>query len=169
MRLFVAVDPTEEIRARIGQLIEKLKMPGDGIKWVEEKNLHLTLKFLGEVKDQDLDKVIREVEAAAEGRESFKVTFKGLGKFPHVIWIGLKEGEKELKGIAEKLGTEDFSAHLTIGRVKEKKGALNLEEFKENELGEMRAEKIKLIKSTLTPQGPIYEIIKEVNLCRMKS
>jgi len=167
MRLFVAVDPTDEIRAQIGKLVESIKKPGDGIKWVKENDLHLTLKFLGEVKDQDLDKVIREVEAAAEGRESFKVTFKGLGKFPHVIWIGLKEGEKELKEIAEKLGTEEFSAHLTIGRVK--KGGIRIEEFKEIELGEMRAEKIKLIKSTLTPRGPIYEIIKEVNLCRTKS
>jgi len=167
MRLFVALDPTDEIKARIGKLVESIKKSGDGIKWVDEQDLHLTLKFLGEVREDDLQKIIKEVEEAAAGRESFKISFKGLGNFPHVIWIGLKEGEKELKEVAEKLGTEDFSAHLTIGRVK--KGGIRSEEYKDFEFGEMRAEKIRLIKSTLTPKGPIYEIIKEVNLCRTKS
>lgn len=184
MRTFIAVELPDEVRKNIVELINELKDAGAAIKWVEEKNLHITLKFLGWVEDRKVDNVIELASKAAAGTGSFKAKFEGLetfppGKAPRVVWIGVSEGSDKLVKMANALEDNfsqagyrsekrEFSSHVTIGRVKEKKGVDKLKEkiesIKEAKFGEVLVDHINIMKSTLTPKGPIYEVIKEVKL-----
>ena len=172
-RLFIAVELPDEVRKNIIELINELKSSGAAVKWVAEENLHITLKFLGWVEDRKIDGVIELTAKAVSGSGGFKASFEGLGTFPpgkspRVVWVGVKEGDEELKKLAVSLGEKSFNSHVTIGRIKDKKGVDVLKEkmsgFKEVKFGEVRVGSVGIMKSTLTPKGPIYEKIKEVKL-----
>jgi len=175
MRLFVAVDMSEEIRERLNelcQLVGKFR----GVKPVEKKNLHITLMFLGEVPDRRVEVVkekLREVKTAP-----FKLHLKGVGFFPsagqvRVIWVGVEEGKEEISKLADLVGNsmkklgfkrdKGFVAHATIARIKriaaeDKRRLLQaLEPYMNEDFGWMDVKEFKLKKSTLTSSGPIYE------------
>lgn len=175
MRLFVAVDIPEELRERLKPLLNLLSRYR-GIKPVEPENLHITLKFLGEVNDARAELVkdrLRKVEF-----DPFTIRFRGIGFFPRpdymrVIWVGV-EGEGIYK-LAEKIEKEmrklgfkkdrEFRAHLTVGRVKRIDADLRMklaEELKEfnRDYGEFTVEEFRLKRSTLTPKGPIYDDVE---------
>jgi 2'-5' RNA ligase len=199
MRLFIAVELPEEVRRKIANLIKELKETGAGVKWVEADNLHITLKFLGWVEDQRLEDLESWVVKAVTKTGGFKAKFEGTGAFPpgknpRVLWVGINEGGKELKKIADSLeGTlarggyrseeREFSAHLTLGRVKDKaprqdcdelsrvargegvdKLIEKIEQHRDASFGEAWIDSIAIMKSTLTPKGPVYDKIKEVKL-----
>lgn len=180
MRIFISIELPDKIKEKIAGAISSLKESGANVKWVEPKNLHVTLKFLGWVEDQKIDKVIELTGRAAGETESFPAKFKGLETFAgRVVWVGVSKGGNELKRIADSLEEtlsgagyrsekREFTSHLTIGRIKDRKGVEKLKEkmekIKDTEFGEMTVDRIAIIKSTLTPKGPIYELIKEVNL-----
>ena len=185
MRTFIAVELPDEVRKNIALLINELKeVGGTAVKWVEEKNLHITLKFLGWVEDRKVDNLIELVTGAAAGTESFKAKFEGTGTFPpgkspRVIWIGTSEGGDKLKKLADSLEENlskagyrseerEFSSHITIGRVKDNKGVDKLVEkmgkIKDPKFGEAVIGSVNIMKSTTTPKGPVYEKIKEVKL-----
>ncbi len=172
MRLFVAVDIDDNLRRSITPLL-KLLSSFKGIKAVEPENLHMTLKFLGEVDELKAGKIKRELEKI--DFSPFEMEFSGIGFFPNsnymrVIWIGTKgEGIYKLADEVEKgmkkLGFKkdrDFKAHLTVGRVKridpssKSKLLKELEEY-DRGYGKMLVKNFKLKKSTLTPKGPIYD------------
>ncbi len=187
MRTFIAIELPKEIKDALARLQEKLKSTGADVKWVEPDNIHLTLKFLGEIDEQKLDKIALILENIAKDKSSFHICISSIGAFPRnssprVIWVGIDKGDKETKEIAKQLEEKiqkigipkedrSFSSHITIGRTR---SALNLQklvqELKtlENDLGikgmEFDATKITLFKSTLTPKGPIYEVLKEADL-----
>ena len=170
MRTFIAVGLSGEIRSKIKNLIEQLKNESENIKWVEEKNLHATLKFLGNV--ENIDEVIKSARQAVKGIEKFKMALTGAGNFGgRVLWVGIKQGKEDLGKIADRLNQlkpeeRPFSGHITIGRARGKisKTLKKLKEHENSEFGEMMVEKINVMKSTLTRNGAIYEIIKEVML-----
>ena len=180
MRTFISVELPDEVKEKIDEFIKKLDDAEIKVKWVKKDNLHLTLKFLGWVEDNNLDKLIRSTEESVSNSGSFRVSLKGIGTFPEgknpqVVWVGTEEGGGKLCDLADrlsKIGTRrekrEFKAHLTIGRVKEKGGVdkllKKLEKFKDIKFGEVLVDKICIMKSTLTPKGPIYEIFKEVKL-----
>jgi len=187
MRTFIAIELPKEIRDSLANLQDKLKSTGADVKWVEPNNIHLTLKFLGEIDDQKLDKITSILENIAKDKSSFHSCISSIGAFPRIsspraIWVGIDKGNNETKEITKQLEEkieksgipkEDrpFSSHITIGRTR---SALNLQKLAqelktlENNLGIKVAEfdvtKITLFKSTLTPKGPIYEVLKEANL-----
>ncbi|MCM8781418.1 MAG: RNA 2',3'-cyclic phosphodiesterase [Candidatus Omnitrophica bacterium] len=187
MRLFIAVELPEEIKDFLANLQMILKKTGADVKWVEAKNIHLTLKFLGEVDEEKIDKVIRILEETARDKDRFYIHLNSCGafpnlKFPRVIWVGIDKGNVETTQIAisleeklAKLGIpkekRPFSSHITLGRVK---SGLNRQRLNEEltrieknlsfPTQEYQIKKIALFKSTLTPNGPIYEVIKEANL-----
>jgi 2'-5' RNA ligase len=174
MRLFVAVDMSDEVRENIYSLYNIIKS-FKGLKPVEKENIHITLKFLGEVPDQRVEIVkdrLGEVKAKA-----FRMHLKGIGFFPsgkhiRVIWVGVEEGNEEISRLAEmvenamkRLGfkrDKSFVAHATIARVKnispaDKRKLLNeLEPYMNSDFGWMDVKDFRLKKSTLTPSGPIY-------------
>ncbi len=172
MRLFVAVDIDEELRQKFVPLL-KLLSSFKGIKAVEPENLHITIKFLGEVNESNAERIKRELEKIEFS--PFEIEFSGIGFFPNpnymrVVWVGAKsegiyrladEVEKRMKNIGFKKD-KDFKAHLTVGRIKriDQAGKTRLlgelEEYN-RDFGSMIVKNFKLKKSTLTPQGPIYQ------------
>lgn len=187
MRTFIAIELPKEIKDALARLQEQLKISAADVKWVEPNNIHLTLKFLGEVDDKKIGEVGKIIEDIAKGERPFQARISSIGAFPkisspRVIWVGIDKGDNETKEIAKgleekiaKVGipkeNRDFSSHITIGRTRSvlnrerlakelKTVADNLEK---NNL-EFSVRKIALFKSTLTPNGPIYEALKETSL-----
>jgi 2'-5' RNA ligase len=178
IRAFLAVDVDEDLKAQMYKIIKEFKQIDARIKYVELENFHLTLKFFGDIDTEGIDLLSSKIESVVSNFDSFKIRIKGCGAFPNtnrikVIWFGLDEDEivkklhDELDKEFVKLGFEKdrkFSTHLTIGRMKSAKGKnevkSKLEEFRDVEIGEMEVDRIILKKSTLTPQGPIYDDIK---------
>jgi len=183
MRCFISVELPDEIKQKMQKAIDELKAARAEVKWVDIKNIHLTLKFLGWVEEKDLEKLVSIVEDEVQKFTSFKVNFEGLGTFPEgraprVIWIGTSSGEEEMKGIAQVLEkslsqagfrpeARGFRGHATVGRVKGK-GVDKLKEkivrFKDLKFGECYIDHIHIMKSTLTKKGPVYEVYKKVKL-----
>ena len=185
MRIFIAVELPESVRERLGQLQGKLKGTENSIRWVNPSLIHLTMKFLGEVKEKNLEKVIQIAENAAGRFSVFELKIGEIGVFPNfssprVIWVGIEEGKDKLETLAaeleEKLGQEGFSrnsrkwtSHLTLARVKvlkarERLKALLLQYCKEVEGIEVKVKSLSVIKSELTPRGPIYTVLKRIPL-----
>ncbi len=177
MRLFVSVEVSDELKENI---IEIQKRFNDfDIKFVEKQNLHFCLKFLGEVEESKIDQIKEVLSKLPEQFEKFKIKIAGLNAFPNknyikVLFLEVKDGRNEMVALAEviesKLGKSDkqFIPHLTLGRVKSGKNKEKLKELikeLENiEIGEMVVDKIKLIKSELTPSGPVYGEVFAVSL-----
>lgn len=173
MRLFIAIDIPSEIKGKISSFAKEIqKKEIITANFVSAKNMHLTLKFLGEVKDADrIKEACEEIKA-----NKFKISFKGVGAFPsqdyaRVLWIGVEKGAEKLrdlnKQLEKKLGKDEkeFSTHLTIARVKALKNKQALKNFFiDKEFGEFEAEEFKLIKSVLIPSGPVYEDIARFRL-----
>lgn len=182
LRAFLAIDIDEDIKAKMYKVIKEFKQIDARIKYVEMENLHLTLKFFGDIDTEGIDLLCLKIEEVVSNFDKFKVKIRGCGAFPNtnrikVIWLGLDEDDivrrlhDELDKEFVKLGFDKdrkFSSHLTIGRMKSAKGKnevkSKIEEFSEVEIGEMAVDKITLKKSTLTPQGPIYDDVKVFEL-----
>lgn len=167
MRLFVGIGikPCSEILEMQEYFKSIYRM-----KSVEPFNMHITLKFIGEV-DEDEIKKIDKILSGVSFRK-FKIILKGAGAFPsekkaRVIWIGAISDELNKLGneVSEKLSIyneEKFSPHLTIGRLKEIADVSdNIKKFKLMEFGKLYVDHFSLYKSTLKPDGPIYEEIKK--------
>lgn len=175
MRLFIAAELPGEVKRKIGELIVKLKGSGAAVKWVEEENLHLTLKFIGEVGEQQLAGLVDSVEKKIGGKGSFRIELAGTGTFPEgknprVVWVGVSSGGDKLENLARLLGEREFASHVTIGRIKDNKGVDKLGRellsppLADSAFGAAEIKYISIMKSALTPQGPVYEKIKEVKL-----
>ncbi len=180
IRAFISVNLTPEIRDRIGEAERDFAMKG--VKLVEPGLVHITLKFLGYIDEGKVD----EIEAALKKVtvKPFEARFRSLGGFPNprnprVIWIGAEGGFEELnrqvEGLMEKAGFPRegrFQPHATIGRVKfpapEQKQRLPalFEKYRGYDAGGMLVDTIYIMKSTLSPKGPTYEVLKEIKLAR---
>ena len=173
MRCFIALEISGEIKGKLEKVKRELGI--DGLKLVEPENTHLTLKFLGEVEEEQVENVKKALDGLA--RNSFSMKVQGIGVFPkpefvRVVWAGAES--EELKQLAEdlnealaKLGfkQESFTGHVTLARVKKK---VDLSSFitshEKDEFGESKISRIILKNSTLTPKGPVYEDVYEVKL-----
>ena len=184
IRTFIAIKLAPEIISKISGVQEELKKSGAEVRWVKPENIHLTLKFLGHITPEKVEKVKITTREIMKPFAPFEISVSGLGAFPkisypRVIWMGIDEGKEELKRITSsieenlvKMGfakkKRPFSPHLTLGRVKSSKGRERLIEaftkFTVSNLGNMRVTKISLIKSELTPQGPVYTTLEEIDL-----
>jgi len=179
VRLFIALHIPENIKNELGRLIGDLKSYADGIKWVAPHNMHLTLKFIGETEKNNIDPICHKLDSILSGQPKFEVAVEGLGGFPHlrnprVLWVGLNncrpaiemasridENLAELGFEAEK---KKFSPHLTLGRIKNRGDFSRLAAHMENlkyHAGNVILDRVALVQSTLTPQGPIYKNVKE--------
>lgn len=135
IRSFIAIELAGSVTAKAKSLVEKLKTPGVDVNWVAPGQMHLTLKFLGNVRDEDVPEICRVVERAAAEIEPFEIICRGLGGFPssaeaRTLWIGIEQGKDELRelqaaiddALKREMGfakeARGFTPHLTIGRVK---------------------------------------------------
>ena len=177
MRAFIAIDLPSNIKAEISKIQDKLKTNLARVHWVKAQNLHLTLKFLGEISPEQLEAINRIIDKVSQTTVPFKIKLDDLGAFPdlhdaRIIWIGIKQ-DTQLKQIVQLLETKigdmgitkekrGFSAHITIGRIKSGKELKPADLEKELNL-EFDAREITLFKSTLGSSGPIYTVLKEAN------
>jgi 2'-5' RNA ligase len=185
LRAFIAVPVSDEVRALVREVVGGLKWTGANVKWVEPENVHVTLKFLGNIPLQDVEGLKAALRKALGGCRVFEVTVDGVGCFPgrerapRVVWIGLKAGMdslREISGVVEDtctaLGFEPdkrpFKAHLTIGRVR--RGSGKLRELAEavGSAGfkplKLRVDRVNLMRSRLSPKGPTYTVLESVDL-----
>ena len=182
VRSFLAIELDEDLVPKILDVQKEFKKTNSNIKYVPSQNMHFTLKFFGNI---DLD-MVEDISVAVlkviKDYSSFDLNIKKCGCFPNknvikVLWLGLDEGspikdlQRDLDKEFKKLGFKkerNFISHLTIGRVKSPKGKKEIrnaiEKLENIEIGQMTVSKKKIKKSTLTPQGPIYEDIKVFEL-----
>jgi len=176
IRTFIAVELPERFVSEILRIESMLDTPG--IKLVEPKQVHITLKFLGDISEDNVEPIASALSQVS--CKPFEARIKGVGVFPKpayikVIWLGAEGNFEALHSEVERVlapfkfdKDHQFSPHATLARVKMlKEKAVLLEKIKKLEnvdLGAMNVESITLKKSTLTPQGPIYETLREIKL-----
>jgi len=184
IRTFIAIELSTENQSKLSQIQKELKTSGADVKWVKPENIHLTLKFLGETKISIIENINKAIQETANEFEKFSFELNELGafpkiQFPRVIWINAQEPTgtiikivSELEDRLEKLGfakeEREFTAHITIGRVRSSQGRIQLvDKLKEVKLSQPLIQEVNnltLFKSTLMPSGPIYEILRQANL-----
>jgi 2'-5' RNA ligase len=187
MRVFIAVDIGERIRAALGELQEELRSSVDikksDVKWVEPENMHLTLKFLGEIKDEKVVEVCNIVENVAGEQKSFELAIETVGQFggrsARVLWVGTGRGSENLVGLAKELEKQlaiagwpeesrEFSGHLTLCRVRKPAAGVKLaqisEGYKDFKAGVVSVDSVLVYQSQLKPSGPIYTVLGNYKL-----
>jgi 2'-5' RNA ligase len=183
MRTFIAIELPDQIKNQIGQEQEPLKKTKAFVSWVKPGNIHVTLKFLGEVPEEKTDEVFSATEKAVEGIKRFTMSLKGMGSFPNfrrprVIWVGAGSGQEELSGMAGKIEEEmekigfpkekrRFSPHFTIGRVKSPKNIEKLMKMIKSsdfQTEEIAVSEVVVMRSQLHPTGAIYTPLKKIPL-----
>ncbi len=187
MRCFIAIDIDEEIRGALGGLQQKLRegidvKKGD-VNWVNPDNIHLTLKFLGEIKDEKIAEICNIVKAVAGRHKSFGLDIESVGHFGgaslRVLWVGTGKGEGsllELQGDIEKSlasagwpeETRKFSGHLTLCRIRNYKAGMKLaqasEDYRDFKVGTLSADSVCVYQSELKPTGPVYTVLGNYKL-----
>lgn len=180
VRCFIAIDIEDPgVIQNILRVQQALSTLGPQLKLVEKENIHLTLRFLGEIPStlvEDVIGALRTIEFSP-----FKITLYGIGAFPrlsrpNVIWVGVEEGVEELKELAYKVNTvlrklgfpppdKPFSPHITIARVKRRPDISTLMSIANTYInsiyGSILVDNFRLKKSTLTPRGSIYTTLYE--------
>jgi 2'-5' RNA ligase len=183
MRTFIAIELPEKVKKKIELAQTPLKKTNAFVSWVKPGNIHVTLKFLGEVPEDKINDVFLATEKALEGIKKFRMSLRGMGAFPdfrrpRVIWIGAKSGEEELIYLAGRVEEEmgkigfpkenrKFSAHFTIGRVKSTKNIENLMELVKSSdfsTDEIEVNEVVVMRSQLHPAGAIYTPLKKIQL-----
>lgn len=180
-RGFIAIDiePTEMIE----RFLSELRKAKARMKLVEPQNLHITLKFLGDTDENDVDSIENFMKDSVSGLKPFNITLRGTGVFPNprrinVIWIGMKDDgsterifqklDKHLEKLGYRRESRKFSPHLTVARVKSVQDRENLisiiNGYANEKFGDTLVKSIRLKKSVLTREGPIYSTVREVKL-----
>jgi 2'-5' RNA ligase len=181
IRSFLAFDIEDEwIIRRLAAVQGMLAKTAADLKLVKPQNIHLTVRFLGNISPPMVDAIHEEMKQVSFA--PFDVELRGLGAFPRlsyprVVWAGIKKGadelvkifeqlEPRLRGLGFKPDRKGFSPHLTIARVRSGKNKAQLikliRELENHEFGAVKAECFRLKKSDLSPKGPIYSTLREV-------
>ncbi len=184
-RTFIAVEIDERTAGRAAAIIERLRTAGADVSWVAPRSLHLTLKFLGDVRNELLPAVAEAVREAVRRVPPFALEIRGVGAFPQLdrprtIWLGAGQGGDAMQRLAETveqslrpLGfapeARGYTTHLTIGRVRRPSAALrSLSELMRRQsdqaVGIVAVEQVVVMASTLAPRGPIYEALTRIPL-----
>lgn len=175
LRSFICIEIPESIKERIGRLQDTLRAIDAQVSWTKPSNIHLTLKFLGNVEASRIARISQSLERAAHGMNSLEIDVSGAGCFPsarnpRVLWIGFSDVPEPLRELYSNIEAElarqgfdrekrKFSPHLTIGRVREPHNSAQLAEALiaggfESEV--FRATKVILMRSDLKPTGAVY-------------
>lgn len=185
VRSFICIELPDEVKSEIALFQARLKSEPASVSWTKPENIHLTLKFLGDVEEGRLTEIERTLESVAARFSPFELAASGCGVFPNernprVLWIGVREDEGHLQRLARAVedamaglgfAREDrpFQAHLTIGRVRAAAGAHELarklmaQSFPPRLF---RADHLTLMRSDLRPSGAIYTPLDVIPLSR---
>ena len=180
IRSFLAFDiESNEVRSKLAKAQALLVQSGADLKIVETENIHITMRFLGNITPVKVERVFEEMKTVQF--IPFNVQIKGLGAFPdirypRVVWAGIIEGQDQLRSVFSQLeprlrelgfaaDPKGFSAHLTLARVRSGKNKVELAkvltENADYEFGTIQAKCLRLKQSVLSPKGPAYSTQKE--------
>lgn len=183
IRAFIAIDLPGSIQRALGNVINQLQeqIPPGTVRWVSAGNIHLTLKFLGEVSSKNLDMLTSLLQAQSARQACFDVTVGELNAFPtvrrpRVIWVGVQAPptlfslQRTIEAETRRLGyaaeQRPFSAHLTLGRVSHNAPPAEITHLGEclasanvGNLGTVRVEAVCLFHSNLQPGGAVYSTL----------
>jgi len=184
MRTFIAIDLDPSLKKTLEELVGRLRPRAGGVRWVKPAGMHLTLKFLGETREETAGRIKSSLEAITRRHRPFRMRLCGTGVFPEgrkaprVLWVGVDKSEaleclqEEVEREMEKLGFaregRAFHPHLTLGRVKDpfRLDSL-LEEFRKDAsavFGEMEVRRLTFFQSVLKPDGAEYHVLAECPL-----
>lgn len=172
----------------MGRLVEKLRSSGARVSWARTDNIHLTLVFLGDVKDSVAENLARAMDEVVAGVPPFELKVEGLdsfgrGRYPRVIWAGVTGDTGPLTRIQSLLsdaamdeGVEvderPYRPHLTLGRVK---GPRNRDELvrimdshRADKMGTVRADRLVLMQSRLEPTGAVHTPLHVCRFARLE-
>lgn len=179
MRVFIAIDIGQGIRKGLANLqreiLGKVDIERSDVKWVNPDTMHLTLKFLGEMKDVQSVDICNITKEVASGHKRFDIEVERVGFFggrsARVLWVGAGQDDENLlqlqKDLEQSLAsagwppeTRKFAGHLTLCRVRNSRAGMKLakltEEFSDYELGVMQVDSLGVYQSELRPEGPVY-------------
>ncbi len=183
-RLFIAILLPDAIKTRLatGQRSLQRRIPGGLVRWTPLDQMHLTLRFLGDVPEESVPAIIEALHRASCAVAPFDLHAAGLGCFPdarrpRVLWVGATGELTELHKLQERIAAESapwgrreeraFHAHLTLGRIKDgagrealRLGAVWLEEA-DRDFGGWRVNEVALLRSELSPTGARHSVLAE--------
>ena len=188
LRAFIAIKLSDELKGHIGEVQAELKRRAfglDGLGWVRPEGIHLTLRFLGDIAEERVEALGAMLRDAAAGLKPFALDARGIGAFPNpraprVIWLGLQGTpesmaslrlmhariEDGVAGLDFSRESREFTAHLTLARVRNRQSgaalAKVLEANQDRAVGSFLAASVGLIKSELRPSGAVYTTLVEV-------
>ena len=188
LRAFIAIKLSEELKCQIGEVQAELKRRAfglDGLGWVRPEGIHLTLRFLGDIAEEQVEALGALLQDAVSGVTPFALEARGVGAFPNpraprVIWLGLHGTpesmaslrrmqariEDGVAGLGFPRESREFTAHLTLARVRDRQAgaalAKVLEANQDRAVGSFIATSVGLIKSELRPTGAVYTTLVEV-------
>jgi len=183
LRTFIALELPGEIKDKLTRLQQRFTQRTAGVRWVKPGAMHLTLKFLGPTREDQVSGVAGVLEQTASGVAPFVFDVAGIGAFPNtrnpkVIWAGMSF-DARLSTFQEQLETglarigfpkekRSFSPHLTLGRVREgaarKELSSLIDEYGNENIGRVEATRVVFFRSELMPSGPVYSVLKDINL-----
>jgi 2'-5' RNA ligase len=184
MRLFIALNLPKKERSRIHRAARVLREADMPVRWVEPDHYHVTLKFLGQVRKEDMPRVEECLARAAESNRSFTTEIGGFGAFPtirrpRVLWLGVganpelrclkQDIEWALGDAGFEAETRAFHPHVTLGRADESGGAGAFRGLDDivaamSFSGEIKVHTVDLMSSRLSREGPSYSIVSSVKL-----
>ena len=183
IRTFIALELPPAVISLLHKVQQDLKRMNIWARWVRPENIHITLKFLGDINPGDIDKIGAAMTAAAIEFPPVTLTVRGIGVFPgikrpRVIWVGLggdirsllslqSRLEQELAGAGFPKDKRSFKAHLTLGRIKQAVNPATIRQMITDYAGlssdEFTFNQVVLVKSDLKPTGAVYSKLKQVN------
>lgn len=188
IRSFIAIELPDEVKSGLARLRRELERDEHTfIKWVDTKAIHLTLKFLGNIPSKQVTEITKAIEEAAQGISPFHLEIFELGAFPNlkqprVLWVGIGGELDKLLGLQRNVDSalaplgfakeeRSFAPHLTLARIRERASPIERKGFGELVTSanfEIRycldVKDISLMRSQLTPVGPIYTRLSVVEL-----
>ncbi len=184
VRLFIAVEITGEIRKKLAEFQDELKKVDADAGWVAPENLHITLKFIGYIDEEKIDAVTSIIKDSLTHIKPFDLRYAGVGtlpteKNPRVIFADVRDTGGVLVKIHERLDNQlvalgvgregrKFNPHLTLGRIKTRRNVRRLVEslnsYNGFDFGSEHVTRVVLMKSDLSPGGPIYTKLQSVDL-----
>jgi 2'-5' RNA ligase len=184
IRSFIAIELPGELVSRFAEVLREFRRTEADVKWIRPEAIHLTLKFLGSIRPEAVEKISRALAPVVASREPFEVGVQGVGCFPslrnpRVVWVGVDRGkdclvslqqevEEKMAGLSFPAEDRPFTPHLTLGRVRSSRGKADLSRAVESrkglEWGKFQAREVILFRSELKPSGAVYSKLKEFPL-----
>jgi 2'-5' RNA ligase len=186
IRSFIAIPLAADVNRNATRMLQRLSQSGDGIKWVPTDNLHLTLKFLGDVNNTEVPGVCSVIHQICQNYPPFQLHFRGTGGFPsidrpRILYAGVDDASGALTEIVTQLETSlaelgfkqeprDYTPHLTLGRTRSGSQRANsdvvdqLAREDKTELGSMLVQSVQLFASFLDKSGPTYQVMDTIQL-----